>query len=148
MHVPLLRSRPIGVPTLPKGAQVINQATGRGYRVDKKLGQGGFGAVYRVTQTRGAPRFPGRLCLKIAARPKEWHREAYFGQLLEGVPRAIAVYDSFAVVEDWLLQESRPLYCLVTELAEHGDLVSYLRRRRNVWSEARACREVAEVLRV
>jgi hypothetical protein len=137
----------IGLPILPKGAQLINLTTGGVYRIVKKLGQGGFGAVYQVAQSVPAPKFPGKLCLKIAAHPEDWHREAYFGQLLEGVARAIAVYDSFAIQIE-RPEGQRVLYCLVSELAEHGDLVGYLRRSRTPWTEVRACREVSEILRV
>jgi hypothetical protein len=138
----------IDLPVLAKGSEVTNLTTGAVYRVGKRLGHGGFGAVYRVTRTRPAREFRGKLCLKVAARPEAWHREAYFGELLEGQPRAIAVHDSFAILDDGPYSGERPLYCLVTELAAHGDLVRYLQRRSRPWTEARACREICEILRV
>jgi serine/threonine-protein kinase len=98
-------------------------------------------------QTAGKPRWPGRLCLKVASHPDAWHREAYFGQLLERERRAISIYESFACVEriggrTWLL------YCLISELAEHRDLYNYLESTRKPWSEARARREIIGLLRV
>jgi serine/threonine protein kinase len=137
------------LPILPKGSQVTNLTTGAAYRVGKRLGYGGFGAVYQVTQTRPSEKFRGKLCLKIAVHPKAWHREAYFGELLTGVARAIAVYDSFAVMDRFSFsEEERLLYCLVTERAAHGDLFTYLERRGKPWTQAKACREVCELLKV
>jgi serine/threonine protein kinase len=130
----LLSESSIDLPVLVKGEEVTNLTTGAVYRIGKRLGHGGFGAVYRVTRTRPARAFRGKLCLKVAVRPEAWHREAYFGELLEGQPRAIAVHDSFAMLDDGPYSGERPLYCLMTELAAHGDLVSYLQRRTRPWT--------------
>lgn len=138
----------LGLPTLSVGDKVINPPANRAYRVGRPLGEGAFGAAYRVTQVAGRPKFPGSLCLKIAATPHAWHREAYFGQLLRDVSRAIAVHDSFATFVTSPASPAMPLYCLVTEFAKHGDLGKYLLKRRKAWTETRACREVSKLLRV
>ena len=73
-----------------------------------------------------------------------WLREAYFGQLLAGHPRAIRVYDTFPLVRD----DGSVLYCLALELAKHGDLRSFLQRTPKGWPEKTARREIAGILEV
>ena len=63
--------------------------------------------------------------------PDAWHREAYFGQLLQGVSRAVAIHDSFAAFVPAPASTDRLLYLLVTETAPHGDLRSYLTKQRS-----------------
>ena len=55
------------------------------------------------------------------------------------------VYDSFA----WTPSDGRrtPLYCLVSEYVEHGDLGRYLEQHPKPWPEARARREIIRLLR-
>ena len=43
---------------------------------------------------------PDVLCIKVSRRIDAWIREAYFGQLLDGHPRAIAIYDAFVVMRE------------------------------------------------
>lgn len=135
------------IPELKTGEVVVNLNARQTYRIEAPLGQGGFGATYRAT-VEGDSRSTDEVCLKIATEPEAWHREAYFGQLLNGAPRAIAVHDSFALVHGDPPTGPALLYCLVTELAVHGDLASYLQRRGAPWTESRARREVAALLRV
>jgi eukaryotic-like serine/threonine-protein kinase len=71
-------------------------------------------------------------------------REAYFGQLLDGHPRAIRVYDAFPLVGG----EGRVLYCLALEYARQGDLRAYLRANGKGWPESVARREIAGILQV
>jgi len=127
---------------------IDNPSTGKVYRVLRLLAEGGFGAAYRVAQVRGTPRFPGQLCLKIAERPDAWHREAYFGQILNGVSRSIAVHESFAAFVQSRSGGPKLVYCLVTEFAAYGDLKQYLVSHPAPWTETKACREVAHILRV
>jgi serine/threonine-protein kinase len=72
-----------------------------------------------------------------------WLREAYFGQLLDGHPRAIRVFDTFP-----LIAGGEVLYCLTLEYARHGDLSAFLSRGGKGWSEAGARREIAGILEV
>ena len=41
---------------------------------------------------------PETVCIKVSPRMDGWIREAYFGQLLEGHPRAIGVFDQFPLM--------------------------------------------------
>ena len=83
--------------------------------------------------------------LKVSIDPRGWHREAYFGELLRGEPGIVSVYETFA----WLPQgeQQTPLYCLVSELAEGGDLARHLRERPVAWTESRARREITRLAR-
>jgi hypothetical protein len=53
------------------------------------LGFGGFGQVYLAKRLDRAAGVPDLLCIKVSPIVDGWVREAYFGQLLHGHPRAI-----------------------------------------------------------
>jgi serine/threonine protein kinase len=104
---------------LRPGLIVQDAIRGREYRIEKFLGQGGFGAAYQVHRLTGAGPGP-RLCvLKVTIDAPTWHSEAYFGHLLRHVPALVEVYDPFA----WAPRDGRaPLYCLISEYMDEGDL--------------------------
>jgi len=125
--------------------QVIRSPeTGIRYRVDRLLGEGGFGQAYLSTRLGRSRRVPPIVCIKVSAHIEGWLREAYFGQLLEGHPRAIRVFDAFPL----MTAEGRFLYCLALEYARLGDLRAFLQRTGKGWSETAARREIAQVLEV
>ena len=118
--------------------------TGLRYEVGRLVGWGGFGQVYLSRRLGRSTAVPESVCIKASPHLDGWVREAYFGQLLDGHPRAIRVFDRFALMRP----EERPLYCLVLEYARHGDLDSFLRRTGKGWAEATARREIAGILEV
>src|SRR5262249_37046169 len=67
------------------------------YRIDRKIGEGGFGQVFLAERLGRSETVPRLVCIKVSQRIGGWVREAYFGQLLDGHPRAIRVYDTFAL---------------------------------------------------
>ena len=82
--------------------------------------------------------------MKVSRHIDGWLREAYFGRLLDGHPRAIRVFDVFP-----LMASGRAvLYCLALEYARHGDLSAFLRRDNRTWTEAATRREIAGILEV
>jgi serine/threonine protein kinase len=114
------------------------------YRIEKFLGQGGFGAAYQALRLTGASSAHRLSVLKVTIDAATWHSEAYFGHLLRHVPALVEVYDSFA----WAPRGgTTPLYCLISEYMEEGDLDSYLERNPEPWPEARARREIIYLLR-
>ncbi|PYQ67325.1 MAG: hypothetical protein DMF54_04845 [Acidobacteria bacterium] len=116
---------------------VVSPETRLRYRIDRMLGEGGFGQAYlasRLGRSRVVPR----------RRIDGWLREAYFGQLLEGHPRAINVFDAFPLARE----DGRLVYCLTLEYASQGDLRAYLHRTGKGWPESTARREIAGVLQV
>ena len=114
------------------------------YRALRLLGDGGFGQVYLARRLGRSSVVPARLCIKVSERIDAWLREAYFGQLLDGHPRAIRVFDAFPLVRP----DGRLLYCLALEYARHGDLRAFLHRTGKGWPERTARREIAGILQV
>ena len=129
---------------LAPGRVIASLETRLQYRIEQLLGEGGFGQVYLATRLGRSPVVPEVVCVKVSARIDGWLREAYFGQLLDGHPRAIRVYDAFPLVR----ADGNVLYCLTLEYARHGDLSAYLSRGGKGWSEAGARREIAGILEV
>ncbi len=114
------------------------------YRVDRIVGQGGYGQAFLATRLGRSRRVPAVVCIKASEHIDGWLREAYFGQILDGDPRSIRVFDAFP-----LMRPGHPvLYCLVLEYARHGDLRAFLERTGKKWQESDARREIAGVLGV
>ncbi len=114
------------------------------YRIERLLGEGGFGQVYLARRLGRSAVVPAIVCIKISERIDGWLREAYFGQLLDGHPRAIRVFDAFPLMRP----DGRVLYCLALEFARQGDLRAFLRRTGKGWPETTARREIAGILQV
>jgi serine/threonine-protein kinase len=128
----------------PASLVVTSPESGIRYRVDRLLGQGGFGQVYLTQRLGRSAAVPEAVCIKVSERSDGWLREAYFGQQLDDHPRAIRVYDRFPL----LREDGQVLYCLILEYARHGDLSAFLRRAHKPWPETRTRREIAGILDV
>jgi serine/threonine-protein kinase len=129
---------------LRTGAELASAETRLGYRIDRLIGQGGYGQVYTARRQGRSRTVPAVLCIKVSTRIDAWIREAYFGQLLDGHARTIAIYDAFVATSEW----GAPLYCLALEYARQGDLSAYLRRTGRRWKETMVRREIAGILQV
>jgi serine/threonine protein kinase len=124
--------------------QVISSPeSGLQYRIERLLGQGGFGQVFLSTREGRSDRVPEVVCIKVSSHIDGWLREAYFGDLLDGHPRAIRIYDAFP-----LFGHGQVLYCLAMEYAAYGDLSAHLERSEKGFSEPAARREIAGILQV
>ncbi|MGE5813081.1 MAG: serine/threonine protein kinase, partial [Acidobacteriota bacterium] len=132
---------------LVPGQVVVSPETRLEYRITGFLGEGGFGQVFLAERLGKSASVPDTVCVKVSPRIDGWLREAYFGQVLEGHPRAIRVYDVFPLVAE-RGPVGRALYCLALEYASHGDLSGFLRRAEKGWSEIAARREIAGILQV
>jgi serine/threonine-protein kinase len=131
-------------PLLGRGDELASAETALRYRVDRLIGEGGYGQVYTARRVGPSRTVPDTLCVKVSRRIDAWIREAYFGQLLVDHPRAIALYDAFVVPA----AGGAPLYCLALEYARHGDLSAHLQRTGRQWKETVARREIAGILQV
>jgi len=130
-------------PLLAHGDVVTSHDSGLSYRIDRLLGEGGFGQVYLARRVGRSAVVPSTVCVKVSAKIDGWVREVYFGQLLDRHPRAIRVFDRFA-----LQIEGRPLFGLTLEYARHGDLSAFLARAEKRWSERATRREISGLLEV
>src|SRR5581483_7675820 len=117
--------------------------TGLQYRVERMLGEGGFGQMLLAKRIGRSSVVPATVCVKVSPRIDGWLREAYFGQVLDDHPRAIRVFDRFP-----LIHGGRTLYCLTLEYARFGDLSAFLARSDKRWTEHVTRREIAGVLEV
>jgi eukaryotic-like serine/threonine-protein kinase len=129
---------------LRPGQLVTSPESGLAYRVDRLIGQGGFGQVYLVDRVGESSTVPASLCLKVSSKIDGWLREAYFGRLLDGNPRAIGIFDTFPILN----ATGQVLYFLALEYARHGDLSVFLQQRGRGFAESTARREIAGILEV
>src|SRR6185503_10512966 len=132
--------------TLARSGRNYNNMTlhssesGRTYQLDQLIGKGGFGEVYLATTTTPAGGPAEQVCIKITDRLSAWLREAYFAEMLAREPRALRVFDRFAVVEG-----TKTRYCLAMEYAEHGDLGAWI-AKKGPQPERFVRREIAAIL--
>ncbi len=131
---------------LKPGTIVESPATGRRFLVANRLGEGGYGCTYRVQRLDSWNRRIQNYCLKTTTDPESWHREAYFGELLNRCDRAIRMYDSFPLFPP--TRRHGVLYCLVFEYAEHGTIRDHLASTKQGWSPDRARREIVALLKL
>jgi len=113
------------------------------YDIGMVIGRGGFGVAHRAVRRVIATGAESPCCVKFIepSAISTWHREAYFGELLRGVPHVIQVLDSFVH-----LGGGRPRHVLITELAENGSLTTFL-PRQGAFSEKKARTQVLGIAR-
>jgi serine/threonine-protein kinase len=145
-HVRSGQSRPLLAPA----QLIVSPETRIQYSIERQLGEGGFGQVYLARRLGESATVPDTVCIKVSTRIDGWLREAYFGRLLDGHPRAIRLYDTFPLIPagTQMPSGSQVLYCLALEYARDGDLSAYLHRTGAGWAETAVRREIAGILEV
>jgi serine/threonine-protein kinase len=147
--VTAVRGQIVPAPLLTPRQVIASPETKLEYRIERLLGEGGFGQVYLATRLGESAVVPEVVCIKASTRSDGWLREAYFGQLLDGHPRAIRVFDRFPLWRSGgATATGDVLYCLTLEYARHGDLSAFLARAARPWPETVARREIAGILEV
>jgi hypothetical protein len=156
MHVAGARTRAAATPLAPtlvlqttlytRGRMPVGPAAMAGeiaYDIGPVIGRGGFGVAHKAVRRSIRTGATQPCCVKFIepAAISSWHREAYFGELLEGVPHVIQVLDTFVHLEG-----GRCRHVLVTELAENGSLTTYL-QRHGAFTERRAKAQVLGLAR-
>jgi serine/threonine protein kinase len=147
VRTPFSRTRQLLAP----GQSIISPETRFRYTIERLLGEGGFGQVYLARRLGRSLTIPEILCIKVSTRIDGWLREAYFGQLLDGHPRAIRLFDAFPLIDaprSTSNPDAQVLYCLALEYARHGDLSAWLQRSGQPLRESVARREIAGILEV
>jgi serine/threonine-protein kinase len=129
---------------LPRGEVVASPESRLRFVIERLIGEGGFGQVFLAQRVGGSSKVDAVLCVKVSPRIDGWLREAYFGQLLDGHPRAIRIFEAFPLTRP----DGRLYYCLALEYARHGDLRAYLLRTKKGWPEKAVRREIAGLLEV
>ena len=128
-----------------EGETIKSTVSGTRYTVGDALGEGGFGQVYRAYELNRYSKVVNDVCLKATLDATSWHRESYFGHLLQENRRVIQLMDSFPLQT----KSSKKMYfCLVFELAVHGTVESYLEETGKGWTADRTKREICALLKV
>lgn len=103
---------------MKKGKQFTND-DGTRYVVQSKIGEGGFGETYRAFELSETSDRDREVCLKICGSRRDWHGEAFYGELLRGNKRVVPLLDAFVDVSRNRHGLERT-YCLVFELIPSG----------------------------
>ncbi|OZE96552.1 protein kinase domain-containing protein [Rhodococcoides fascians] len=104
---------------MKKGTRFTND-DGTQYELSSKLGQGGFGEVYQAFElSESTSERVREVCLKICTSRRDWHGEAFYGELLRTNKRVVQLLDAFVDVSK-MQDGTQRTYCLVFELMPHG----------------------------
>ncbi|RRQ27393.1 serine/threonine protein kinase [Rhodococcus sp. Eu-32] len=131
---------------MKKGTRLTND-DGVQYELLTKLGEGGFGETYRAIELADTDDKVREVCLKICASRRDWHGEAFYGELLVGNKRVVQLLDAFVDVSR-SRSGNRRTYCLVFELMPHGTINDLLSAQpgRPFMSEVMVRREISALL--
>jgi serine/threonine protein kinase len=133
----LSRFAPAGTRVLTPGPDpLVDLASGERYLVERLIGAGGFGRVYRARWLQHGRPSDQPVCVETTGYAPGWHREAYFGEILGRHAGAVQVLDTFVGQQGG----NPPVYCTVLELCDKS-VATVLAAGGLTWSEERVWKE-------
>ncbi len=133
-------------PTLRLNTVLVTD-DGPRYLVERKLGAGGFGTTYvghRITKS-GRLMDLAKVCIKVCTSRRDWHGEAFFGELLADDPRVVRLRDAVVRTTGSGMSQRRK-YILIFDFMEGGTVSDVVQRGELRWTEARTRREIKALL--
>jgi serine/threonine protein kinase len=136
------RFTPAGTRLLDPGAEpLVDLTTGERYLIEDLIGTGGFGGVYRARWLQNGKPAKDPICIKTTLYAPGWHREAYFGEILQKHAGAVQVLETFVGQQGG----DPPIYCTVLELCDRS-VATVLAGGGLEWSETKARKEFRGVV--
>src|SRR6185369_12363795 len=135
------RFMPGGRLVTPGAEPLVDLTSGERYLIEELIGTGGFGGVYRARWLQGGKPHNQPVCIKTTRYAPGWHREAYFGEVLQKHPGAVQVLDTFVGQQG----EDPPVFCTVLELCAQS-VANVLAGGGLRWTETQARTEFRRVV--
>lgn len=133
---------------LPRGTLIHDEVHGVTYRLEAKLGQGGFGTAYRAVELnrQGGEKRNSATCIKLSLHADEWHGEVYFANLLRDVGHVVEMRSAFPTR---VLQNGRQktAFAINMELVDGGTVRDECDRGGGGWTEEQVCKRVRLLLK-
>jgi serine/threonine protein kinase len=133
---------------LPSGTLVIDEVHGITYRLEQRLGQGGFGTAYRAVELNrnGGVKRDSDTCIKLSLHADQWHGEVYFANLLRDVGHVVEMRSAFPT-SVFQGGRHRTAFAINMEWVEDGTVRDECDRGQGGWTEEQVCRRVRLLLK-
>lgn len=125
---------------------VLRNDHGRQYQVDYLIGRGGFGTTYVGHRMTPRGNKGAKVCIKVCRSRRDWHGEAFFGELLDDNSRVVRLLDAFVSATGSGHAQTRR-HVLVFDFMEEGTVWDRIAEGER-WSEAKVRREIKALLLV
>lgn len=136
------------MPWLTKGRTLVSDVTRQKYKVvSAKVGEGGFGEVYRGEHLDNHLDRCCDVAIKVSDNAISWHGEAYFGRLLGDEPKVVGLKDAFPLI-DGSGPARMAKYVLVLEWIEDGTVSDALEASAKPWTENAIRKQLVGLLKV
>lgn len=134
------------MPLLKKGSVLGSDVSGNCYLVTTaRIAEGGFGEIYRGSLLDNRRDPVHDVAIKVMTNPLSWHGEAYFGRLLEGRARVVALFDAFQMASGAGATRLTK-YVLVFEWMDAGTVWDFLESGMGPVSADAVAHQTGEIL--